>query len=178
MTLFFGTNDANALSARRLSLQRYVENVRYILGVITARGIKVVVVGPSAVNEEAPGLVNNDTMRHLAYAEAAKRVAREQGVPFIDLWHAFLAEKGWREGEPIPGRRGSGSEVDLSDLLSDGVHFTGKGYQIWFRELLTVVRVHWPELKSEELKSVLPSIDDLPYRDLPDALWRGVEERP
>lgn len=83
--------------------------------------------------------------------------------------------KGWVEGDPIPGRRGDKSHQVLNDLLSDGVHFTGKGYKIWYEILRQTIRETYPELKSENLPMILPHIVDIDNSDLPASLWQDVK---
>jgi len=153
MTVFFGTNDA---SVGAVTPERFIENLTFIAKLVAGRGIPLVIVGPALINEDA-GITEKSTMRNFAYSNAACKVASELGVPFIDLWHAFLKSKGWMEGEPIPGERGDHCG-HFDDLLSDGVHFTGKGYKIWYDLLLQTIRDFYPELVTENLPTTLPHI--------------------
>jgi lysophospholipase L1-like esterase len=103
MTIFFGTNDA---SVDGVTLERFIVNLTFIAKMGVERQIPLIIVGPAVINEYAdvPGKV---TMRNLEYSNAASKVARELGVPFIDLWHAFLEPKGWVEGDLSVAQIGS-----------------------------------------------------------------------
>jgi lysophospholipase L1-like esterase len=171
MAIFFGTNDA---SVDGVTLERFIVNLTFIAKMGIERQIPLIIVGPAVINEYAdvPGKV---TMRNLEYSNAASKVASELGVPFIDLWHAFLESKGWVEGDPVPGKRGERSGQALDDLLSDGVHFTGKGYKIWYNLLLETIRDKYPELRTEKLPTILPHIFDVDNLDLPATLWQDVK---
>ncbi|KFY94055.1 hypothetical protein V500_03440 [Pseudogymnoascus sp. VKM F-4518 (FW-2643)] len=171
MTIFFGTNDA---SVDAVTLERFIKNLTFIAKLVAERGISLIIVGPALINEDR-GITDKSTMRNLEYSNAACKVASELGVPFIDLWHAFLKSKGWMEGEPILGKRGHQSEQDFDDLLTDGVHFTGKGYKIWYDLLLQTIRDKYPELRTENLPTTLPHISNVDNSNLPGSLWQDVE---
>jgi lysophospholipase L1-like esterase len=110
----------------------------------------------------------------LAYSNAAQEVAKSLGLPFIDLWHAFLEFRGPGEGDAVPARLEQTNE-NLDYLLSDGVHFSGKGYRIWYDLLLDAIRRGFPELRTENLPTILPHIFDLDNADLPATLWKDVK---
>lgn len=171
MTIFFGTNDA---SVDAVTVERFTVNLRFIAEMGIGRQIPVIIVGPALINEYAD-VPDKFTMRNLEYSNAASKVASELGVPFIDLWHAFLESTGWVDGDPIPGKRGDKSGRTLDDLLSDGVHFTGKGYKLWFDLLLQTIRERYPELRTEKLSTTLPHIFDVDNSDLPASLWQDVK---
>jgi lysophospholipase L1-like esterase len=131
--------------------------------------------GPGPVDEnmlEPP--VYNRIMRNLSYSDAAKAVAKRCGVPFIDMWHSMLSHVGWKEGQPVPGISGTNQTV-LKDVLDDGVHLTGKGYRIWYDQLLAIIEADFPELKPEALPTVLPHIFDVDRDNLPETLWQVVK---
>jgi isoamyl acetate esterase len=172
MTIFFGTNDAGVDA---VSLERFAVNLTFIAKMVVGREIPLIIVGPAPINEYVD-VAGKVTMRNLEYSNAASKVASELGVPFIDLWHAFLESKGWIEGDPIPGKWGDKSGQTLDDLLSDGVHFTGKGYKLWYNLLLQTIRDRYPELGTEKLSTILPHIFDVDNSDLPASLWQDVKE--
>ncbi|OAP63165.1 hypothetical protein AYL99_02392 [Fonsecaea erecta] len=200
LVIFFGTNDAadpnhNTLS-QSVPVERYRENLCFMVAAAKRQGVEaVILVGPAPVNELAPEApLDRDTKRARLYSDAAAEVARHLGkqnnVAFVDLWNAFMDAAGWMEGQPIPGRRecvgglqlNSSSQAlatsgPLAELLaSDGVHFTAKGYRIWYNLLLQTVRDQWPELRSENLKTIFPHIFDIDSTDLPSSLWQHSEE--
>ena len=54
------------------------------------------------------------------YAEACGEVGKQCGVTVLDLWSLFMAEVGWKPGEPLPGSKERPMCQALHDLLSDG----------------------------------------------------------
>lgn len=171
-----GTNDAAERDIQTVPVEEYSKNLQWIMEQAGKAGVeRIVLVGPGPVDEnmlEPP--VYNRTMRNLSYSEAAKAVAKRCSVPFIDMWHTMYSHVGWREGQPVPGIFGT-SQTVLKDVLDDGVHLTGKGYRIWYDELLAVIENEFPELKSEALPTVLPHIFDVDKDNLPETLWQEVK---
>lgn len=56
------------------------------------------------------------------YADAAREVGRELGVAVTDLWGAFMAVAGWRDGQgqPLAGSREVERNEKLEGLFTDG----------------------------------------------------------
>ena len=176
LVLEIGTNDAADSDMVFVPLARYTENLRWMVDTARAEGVeRVIIVGPGPVDDAmlAPP-IDKSTTRNLEYSEAARAVAKKAGIPFICLWHAFLASKGWQEGQPVPGAHGVSGE-GLKGLLTDGVHYTGDGYRIWYNQLLEAIRTNFPDLRTEELPTILPHIFDVDRGNLPDTLWQEVE---
>lgn len=173
MTIMFGTNDLATNIQQHISPERYAENTRFLVSQALRRQIPVVLVGPGPF-DECCSLPNRTALNHLAYSNATRLVAEELRVPFIDLWHGFLGSKGWTDGDPIIGKKGEATDQDLGDLLTDGVHFSGKGYRIWYDLLIKVIRDKHPELRTENLPTILPHIYDVDNSDLPASLWQDV----
>ncbi|PTB62178.1 SGNH hydrolase [Trichoderma citrinoviride] len=159
-----GTNDAADRDIQTVPVETYRENLEWIMQQADKFGVeRVIVVGPGPVDEdmlEPP--VYNRVMKNLEYSEAAKHAAARYGVPFIDMWHTMMAHVGWKKGEPVPGVSGHGGTA-FRELLTDGIHLTGKGYKIWYDQLLAVIQMDFPELRTEALPT-----------NLPDTLWQEV----
>jgi len=51
MTIFFGTNDTSEMSYQQLSIERYQENVQFLVQVAADRRIPVIVIGPGPIDE-------------------------------------------------------------------------------------------------------------------------------
>lgn len=170
--IFLGTNDASVNAAQHVTLERYAENMRFLATEAGKRNIPTVLVGPALVDERKmeEDQFNKDG---LAYSNAAKEVAKSLGLPFIDLYHAFLEFRGPGE-EDAPSRLEQTNE-NLDQLLSDGVHFSGKGYRIWYDLLLDTIRREFPELRTENLPTILPHFYDVDRSDLPATLWQDVK---
>lgn len=174
LVVFFGTNDSAQNSHQHIPLGRYAENVHLLATEAMRRKVPIILVGPALVDEHKTD-GDRATMTNLAYSNAVGKIARELKVPFIDLWHAFLQSKGLKEGDPIPGKLGEKTDQNLDDLLTDGVHFSGKGYRIWYDLLRETIRTEYPELRTENLATILPHISDVDNSDLPASLWRDVK---
>jgi lysophospholipase L1-like esterase len=174
LIVFFGTNDSAQNAQQHVSLERYAENLRCLATEALEHKVPIILVGPAPVDEHK---MNGDraTLTNLAYSNAAGKVAKECSSPFIDLWHGFLASKGWKEGDPIPGKLGENTNQTLDDLLTDGVHFSGKAYRVWYDLLLETIRREHPDLRTENLPTVLPGIADIDNSDLPASLWQDVK---
>lgn len=163
-TVFFGSNDASETPFLSVPLERYTENITYIVSALQKAGVKVIVVGPALHDEAHPNSMFKDlppkfpltTLRNLEYSNAAAGVAKKCGVPFVDLWHAFLASVGWQEGDPIPGDVGSNSPLSISHLLNDGLHFTGAGYRVLYDEIVKVIETHYPEFIPDQMPYLFP----------------------
>lgn len=55
------------------------------------------------------------------YADACREIGKELGVPVLDLWSVFMAEAGWRKGEPLAGSIINERNKVLGELLHDGM---------------------------------------------------------
>ncbi len=160
LILAIGTNDASLNPMQAVTTDRYAQNMSWMIEQAKVSGAeRVIVVGPGALDEtklESP--IYNKTKRNLEYAEVAKELSKDHGVPFINMWEELLLAAGWRQGESIPGEQESGMTGGLGDLLTDGVHLSGDGYRIWYTALLKTIRAEFPELRSEALSPVQPLI--------------------
>lgn len=170
--MFFGSNDASKDVSQKVPIPRYKENLTYIVKALQAVGAKVILIGPAVHDEvhrnqlfEGDPLNNpRSTLRNREYGAAAASVAKELGVPFIDLWHVFMASVGWKEGDPLPGQlvsnsthpSGVQSELSVRHLLNDGLHFTGAGYKLLYNEIERVLLTEYPEFVPTELPFLFP----------------------
>jgi isoamyl acetate esterase len=174
LVIFFGTNDSAQNAHQHVPLERYAENVRFLATEALKRNVPVILVGPALVDEHKTD--GDRTIKdNLAYSNAVHKVAEDLGLPFIDLWHAFLESKGLKEGDAIPGKLGDQTDQNLDDLLTDGVHFSGHAYRIWYGILRETIRKKHPELRSENFPTILPHISGVDNLDLPATLWKDVE---
>ncbi|KAG8969155.1 hypothetical protein FRC05_001199 [Tulasnella sp. 425] len=89
------------------------------------------------------------------YGEAAKDLAKELGIGFVDSQKEFKGKK-------------------LAPLLSDGLHLKPAGYEIVFDAFMRLIRDKHPELAPERLPLALPSWDD---HDMRDAGYKYAMER-
>lgn len=85
------------------------------------------------------------------YAEAVRQVGAEIGddLVVLDLWSAIMTEAIRRTPNPDPngpilGTKQLGSNVALTSLMPDGLHFGSAGYSIFFKVLLSALESKWP----------------------------------
>lgn len=171
-----GTNDVNKNDMHYVPIERYKENLKWMIDTSLSAGVeRVVIVGPGPIDEAMfPGEEEKSMAGMMQYATAAGEVAKDCKVPFLDMWHALMDAAGWKEGAAIPGQGNTQPNAALSRLLTDGVHLTGDGYRIWYTKLLETIRDNFPEIQPENLPTVLPHIYDVDRRNLPATLWQDV----
>jgi lysophospholipase L1-like esterase len=173
VVIFFGTNDSARNDLQYLPIQRSAENLHFLATAALKRNIPAILVG-SAPADENRASGDKAALDHLAYSNAAHTVANVLNVPFVDLWHAFMESKGWKEGDPIIGKKGEETDQNLEDLLPDGVHFSPKGYRIWYELLLETIRESFPGLRKENLPKILAGYDEIDNSDLASSIWKGA----
>ena len=173
IVIFFGTNDSARNDQQYVPIERCAKNLHFLITAGLKRKIPVILVGSAPVDEHRAG-DDKSALDHLAYSNAAKKVADGLGVPFVDLWRGFMESKGWKEGDAIIGKKGEKTDQTLEDLLPDGVHFSAKAYRIWYDLLLMAIRGNFPELRKENLPNILSSYDEIDNSDLPGSLWKKV----
>ncbi|KAH9546864.1 hypothetical protein CY35_11G004000 [Sphagnum magellanicum] len=162
VTVCFGANDA-ALPVPdgekfHVPLPQYRANLHQIVSHIKSNSetTVVVLITPPPVGDEAwidfcranygkqpealPDRINEVTK---LYAEACKEVAKEAGVPVIDLWSVFQQTQNWRQA-----------------YLSDGLHLTAGGNRIVFDELVNVLN-GISFLRADKLPIDFPSFADI-----------------
>lgn len=136
----FGINDAavdvwkNATKSR-VSLDVYINNLRYFIKALRKNGAKIILMTPNAlawtpklkklygkppyVPKSAKGF--NVTMR--PYVTAVRKIAKEERVELVDVFAYFDSQRG----------------DDLNKLLLDGMHPNKKGHRIVADKLLKVI---------------------------------------
>lgn len=174
VVIFFGSNDS-ATNEQHVPLDRYKTNVEKLAQQAVDRGLKVIITGPAPHDELArremfkdePGVNPRSSKLQRDYSDAACEVALKMGLPSINLWYAFAKDAGWEPGYPLPSTvegEGKDNETSVTKYLKDGLHFAGPGYKVWYDELVNVIAERHPELKEENLKTVMP-------------LWREFYEK-
>ncbi|OVA16977.1 Lipase [Macleaya cordata] len=137
-TVFFGANDAALLGRRsekqHVPVEEYKENLQKIVHHLKERSpnMLVVLITPPPVHEEGrreyfrstgevvelPERTNEITG---VYAKQCLEVAKDLGLPSIDLWSKMQEEEGWQ-----------------TKFLSDGLHLTKEGNAIVYKEVVRV----------------------------------------
>lgn len=153
-TIFFGSNDSCLGGHQKVPLHEYKSNIREMLSMFKANNIKPILIGPALYDRErfeAPrqeeikkGYIRTPENFKL-YSDALQKIAQEERIPYVNLNTAFQKKGGdnWKE------------------LLCDGLHFSGKGYEVFFNELMEAIRSFYPEYSPESLEYNLPEWRDV-----------------
>uniref|UniRef100_A0A060TAA6 ARAD1C44242p n=1 Tax=Blastobotrys adeninivorans TaxID=409370 RepID=A0A060TAA6_BLAAD len=159
--IFYGSNDSATNDIQHVPIDKYRDNLRYIASRALEAGAQVILVGPAPLNETNTEFLEDRTTESMKnYGQAAGEIAKELGVGFVDLWHAFIRSTGWKEGEPHPGKLDQQSKYSLDDYFTDGLHYTGKGYKVFYDELKAEIKAKYPQLSPEALPRLLPEWQD------------------
>ncbi|KAL3232314.1 Isoamyl acetate-hydrolyzing esterase [Nakaseomyces bracarensis] len=152
-TVFFGSNDSVSSGPQRVPLDEFGKNVRCMITKLQELDIKPVLVTPARVEpnqwaenfqqDKENGYIRSDVF-YKEYRDQLLKLGEEFNVPVVDLYAAFASE-------------------NVSELLTDGVHFTGKGYRVFFKALMDTIAKHYPEMTPQALPFHLP-------------YWRDVTE--
>lgn len=150
-TIFFGSNDSVSQGHQCVPLDEFAKNIRTMVTKVVAAGIKPILVTPARVDQELwtqhfqedkeNGYIRSDEL-YKRYRDQLLELGTELDVPVVDLYSAF---------ENKPG------------LLSDGIHFTGKGYRVFFEELMHTIANEYPQFAPQALPFHLPY-----WRDVKD----------
>ncbi|WVR09742.1 hypothetical protein IAU60_006818 [Kwoniella sp. DSM 27419] len=107
---------------------------------------------------------NRDRALTRRYAEAAAEVARENGVPVVDLWTAIVSAAGGQD------------EDQLLPYFYDGLHLTSEGYAILFNALRSTILSEYSELDPETMAMRMPHWADVDL-DNPTAAFDKVKAK-
>lgn len=149
MTIFFGANDARLSNTgpdpqQHVPLREFKENLKSILSspLLEAHEstLHQILITPPPVDSRAN---NREPAVTASYAQAVRDLGVELEIPVLDIWTAMTESK-----------------IPLKELLHDGLHFTRKGYDLLFAELMKVIERNWPDQMPEKLPFVLPKWDD------------------
>lgn len=156
ITIFFGTNDAVQDDyPQHVPLERFEDNIRFLGKQALDRNIRVILVGPALHDAErakaSAQLIGKydeigfrSSERNREYADVVKKVAEDLNVGFIDLHEEF-------------SRLGNTNE-----LLSDGIHFRGEGYEVFYDGIMKQIETKYPEILPKNLKIISPWWQKLP----------------
>ena len=158
--ILFGSNDATLkeLSKQHISIEEYAENLKMMIKRLREKNPQVCILLLSppplhasdreaygrSMGYEEPVVQTKDSVTS-SYAHVCQRVAREEGVAFINLW-TEMTNKAKEEGE----------EVSL--FLVDGLHFNERG------NAFVATRVT-EQLSSMGFDSETMPLHQLPYRE-------------
>lgn len=162
VTVFFGANDASlpdrCSAFQHVPLDEYKQNLRSIVSFLKKQWptTRILLITPPPIDEDGrlqfPYVENplNQPERTNeaagAFAKACVAVARESGLPVIDLWTKMQQFPGWQK-----------------DHLRDGLHLTPRGNRLVFEEVVAKLRDEG--LSLERLPVDLPLLADIDPND-------------
>lgn len=158
-TIFFGANDAVLAGPQVVPIDEYVQNVKKMINMMKNADIKPIVVGPGLINRDVWDVVKKEDVDQgwirtneafKKYNDALIELTKVENVPYIDIGQAFL-DHAKQVGE------------NWKDYTIDGLHFSGKGYRVYFNELMDKINTCYPEFSPENVKTNLTN-------------WREVKE--
>lgn len=139
VTVFFGANDASLPDRsggfQHVPVLEYGHNLNAICSSIKKRWPKtaVILITPPPIDEDGrvknpygedtSGLPERTNESAGAYAKACISVAKESGLPVIDIWSKMQQIPGWEK-----------------NLLRDGLHLTASGNRVLFEEVVETLR--------------------------------------
>ncbi|KAG8945660.1 hypothetical protein FRC04_000621 [Tulasnella sp. 424] len=150
-----GTNDSvleGMPSGQHVPVSRYKKNLLAMYSLYPP-SIPTIFITPTPFRHDI--WRDRDPEVTAGYGEAAKDLAKELGIGFVDSQKEFKGKK-------------------LAPLLSDGLHLKPAGYEIVFDAFMRLIRDKHPELAPERLPLALPSWDD---HDMRDAGYKYAMER-
>ncbi|KAI3407002.1 IAH1 [Candida oxycetoniae] len=186
ITIFFGTNDGfvDNNPIQPISLERYRENIDYLVSLAIENNIKPIVIGPSLHDPKIckkvlphlkPGGEDaTSNKRYYQYSEAAREVCKNRKVAFVDLWDEFRKDGGWTRDQlfQVNGSLENWEVGSLGHLLSDGVHFTGHAYKIMYDAIKKAIGKHYPEFLPDNLATNLAVWSDINPTDLKNSIFK------
>ncbi|KAK9936545.1 hypothetical protein M0R45_013381 [Rubus argutus] len=162
VTVFFGANDASLpdrySAFQHVPLDEYKQNLRSIVSFLKKQWptTRILLITPPPIDEDGrlqfPYVENplNQPERTNeaagAFAKACVAVARESGLPVIDLWTKMQQFPGWQK-----------------DHLRDGLHLTPRGNRLVFEKVVAKLRDEG--LSLERLPVDLPLLADIDPND-------------
>ncbi|KAJ3380501.1 hypothetical protein HDU92_005944 [Lobulomyces angularis] len=136
-TIFFGANDAvvDPSGSQHVSVSDYKVNLVKIVDMVKSNipNSKILLISPPPTERVEERTFENT----LKYKNACLEVAKDNNICVFDTWTAF-------------------NNVPLSEVLSDGLHFSKKGGELFFRSLKKVIAKEFPELCADNLAYKYP----------------------
>lgn len=135
--ILFGSNDACFLEAQNgqhVPLNQYKKNLVKLVThpAVEAHKCRLILITPPPVEErrlehrvKSQGYtkLNRSNERTKQYADASREVANEMNIACLDLWSAFMAKAGWKDGQPLCGAMDVPENTVLRGLIHDGMKF-------------------------------------------------------
>ncbi|KAJ2774954.1 isoamyl acetate-hydrolyzing esterase [Coemansia nantahalensis] len=154
--LFFGANDARLEGeGGHLPLEQYGDNLRYFVSLLRDPGsahyspdTRILIITPPPIGDKMIERITAQGAQPQArnsvtgtYADMAISVAREHGIPHVDLYSAINdAAKTAAAQDP------HGKLEGYDQFLVEGIHLREKGYKLLYDLIIQAIAANWPEL--------------------------------
>ncbi|KAJ2768366.1 isoamyl acetate-hydrolyzing esterase, partial [Coemansia nantahalensis] len=154
--LFFGANDARLEGeGGHLPLEQYGDNLRYFVSLLRNPGsahyspdTRILIITPPPIGDKMIERITAQGAQPQArnsvtgtYADMAISVAREHGIPHVDLYSAINdAAKTAAAQDP------HGKLEGYDQFLVEGIHLREKGYKLLYDLIIQAIAANWPEL--------------------------------
>ncbi|KAH7162453.1 SGNH hydrolase-type esterase domain-containing protein [Dactylonectria estremocensis] len=184
LVILLGANDAVIelpTTSQHVPIHQYKENLTKIINHprITAHKPKILLVAPPPLDQikvtvrnvaEGHSQATRTSAISASYSEVAREVAKENpGVVLIDLWKAIMdkaikmaAPGDYTPGGPWLGSPESGKQGGLDELLPDGLHMSGKAYEVFYDTIVPHIGQEWQALEDDDRAGyLLPDWRDL-----------------
>jgi len=153
-TIYFGANDSCLGGPQAVPLDEYIENMKLLVDMLRKNNIKPIFMGLALFNRELWESIKPEEIKlgHIRtvdnlqlYSNSLKKLAKKENVPFIDLHKSFteVGRDSWK------------------DLLLDGLHFSSKGYEVWYNELIAAIKENYPEYDPDNMQTMYPHWRDV-----------------
>ncbi|ORY44051.1 SGNH hydrolase [Rhizoclosmatium globosum] len=158
VVLMIGTNDSvlKGRSPQHVSIDRYQhylneisKNIRQI-----TRNARILMVTPPPIS--SPVVFDYYTFESMkqyrvACLNAFERIYEIEGdrVAVLDMWELFGGNQTYLDPNYDP--------KSLDTYFSDGLHFKGKGHELMYKGVLSVIETKWPELNADNMSVRLAS---------------------
>lgn len=157
--VFFGTNDARlkgkGSNNQHIPINTYVSNIKTIVTEFKQRSIPVIVITPGFHDQNLWNLTHPEDLitgdyrennTNKKYQDALKNSIID--TPVLCLYDEM--EKWIVNNSKVNAKGG------YSELLSDGIHFTGTGYKLLYDVLMKFISENYPESSPENLEYRFP----------------------
>lgn len=165
--IFFGTNDAchkgtNPANNQHVPIEQYIQNMTETIQLFKDRNIPTVIVTPGFHDQKmwdrrCPEDLKTGDFRHTEtnrqYASALVDKCKELNVPTLNLWEEMNAHF---------VKTGQGS------FLTDGIHYNGLGYKIFYDNLIKIISTNFPHLEPMAMPVQFPFRRDIKLESLTD----------
>lgn len=166
LILFFGTNDA-VEGSNHVPIDRYLKNMEEMINLVIGKLIKLIVIGPGIhdtytyCNRTGVPLPIVSNIKYKQYSDQLSLVCKNLLVPYINIWSKLQHASGYTEEQLL-----NEDYPNLLDLITDGIHYTARAYEIVYKLIKTTIKDYYPELQSDALPLMFAESPDIDPNDI------------